>query len=718
MELPPIPARLELWVGPEASVVRTAAGTVDQLESTGFAHRLDDLDRIAALGASAIRLPLLIERLSPRPGAVDFGWADTRLARVQSLGLRPIAGLVHHGSGPPDVDLLDPGFVPRLADFAGRLARRHPWVRDWTPVNEPLTTARFGGLYGFWHPHRRDDAAFVRALLVQVRAIGAAMRAVRAAVPGARLVQTEDIGHVQGTAPLADQVAYENERRWLSLDLLCGRVVPGHPLYAWLVEAADADPGELAALAREPTPPDVIGLNVYATSERFLDHRLERHAPALHGGNGRQAYADTEAVRVAEARFGGFADRLGDAWARFGRPIALTEVHLGGTRDEQMRWLAEAWDAARAARARGVPVLAVTAWSAFGAVDWDSLLTRRRGHYEPGLFDVRGPVPRPTALATLARTLARGETPRHAALASRGWWRRGVRLPGAEPCAQDAPGADAAPLLIVGRGTLGRAFARVCAHRGLAHRLVGHAELDIADAGAVERQLADTGPWAVVNAAGFVRVDAAELDALQWRANAIGPGVLAERCTAHGARLLSFSSDLVFDGMRRVPYVERDTPRPLNAYGRAKHEAERRLAQHADALVVRTAAFFGHWDTANVPAQGLAQLRRGEPWHAIDDQVVSPTFVPDLVDAALDLLIDGERGIWHLANRGALSWYDFACRIAEAAGEPRERVRRTDGRAAGQGAPRPRYSALASERGALLPGLDAAIERFVAAAAR
>ncbi|WP_206667357.1 hypothetical protein, partial [Salmonella enterica] len=67
---------------------------------------------------------------------------------MQRLKLRPIVGLVHHGSGPPHTHLLDPAFAAGLAAFAGEVARRFPWVEDYTPVNEPLTTARFSALYG------------------------------------------------------------------------------------------------------------------------------------------------------------------------------------------------------------------------------------------------------------------------------------------------------------------------------------------------------------------------------------------------------------------------------------------------------------------------------------------------------------------------------------------------------------------------------------------
>lgn len=716
MTLPP----LELWAGPEASVARVGAGWFDQLEATGFAHRLDDLDRLAALGARAVRLPVLMERVAPSRGEFDFRWADTRLERCRTLGLRPVLGLLHHGAGPAYTHLLDPGFAALVGDYAARVAERYPWVDDWTPVNEPLTTARFAALYGHWHPHRRDDAAFVRALLNQVHAITAAMRAVRRVNPRARLVQTEDLGCSRGRRALADQVRFERVRRWLSLDLLEGRVQPPHPLHRWLL-GCKAGAAELDALAAAPTPPDLVGLNVYVTSERFLDERLAQYPARLHGGNGRTAYADTEAVRVHGARFGGVAERLREAWARYRRPLAVTEVHLGCTREEQQRWLLEAWRGAEAARARGADVRAVTAWSAFGAQDWSSLMTAPRGDYEPGLFDLRGPRPRPTALARLAHQLAHGTPPADPWLAFPGWWRRPQRAEHPARCAggarpREAPPAGPPLLVLGGRGTLGQAFARVCARRGLAVRLVpGREALDITEPGAVRRVIGAHAPWAVVNAAGYVSVDDAEDDARQWQANALGPAVLAAACRNAGARLLSFSSDLVFDGAQQRPYTESDAPHPLNAYGRAKHHADRQLAAEPHCLVVRSAAFFGPWDGANFLARGLARLRAGDDWPAIGDQTVSPTYVPDLVDACLDLLIDGEQGLWHVANRGEASWYDFACRVAEAAALPRTRVRRIATAGAGQRARRPAYSALGSERGQLAPALEAAIERYVAA---
>ena len=171
----------------------------------------------------------------------------------------------------------------------------------------------------------------------------------------------------------------------------------------------------------------------------------------------------------------------------------------------------------------------------------------------------------------------------------------------------------------------------------------------------------------------------------------------------------------MFDGCRQQPYREADTARPLNENGRAKHHAERAVAQRPQLLVVRTAALFGPWDPNNFVAQGLDALRRGEPWLAIGDQTVSPTYVPDLVHASLDLLIDDERGLWHVANAGSMRWHDFACRATKVAGLPPHGVRHIASAAAGQLAlaVRPAVSALTSNLGLLALSLNSALERYI-----
>ncbi|HEU4587102.1 MAG TPA: family 1 glycosylhydrolase [Gemmatimonadales bacterium] len=412
----------------ECTVNRVGNVYHDQLARTGHDRRDDDLERFAALGLRTLRYPLLWERIAPDgPDRADWRWADRRLAALQRLGITPIAGLVHHGSGPRWTDLTQASFAEGLAAYAAAVAQRYPWIEAYTPINEPLTTARFSGLYGHWYPHGTDDATFVRCLLVQCRAIVVAMRAIRAVNPRARLVQTDDLGQTASTPRLRYQADFENERRWIAYDLVAGRVDRRHSLWTYL-RGAGAGADDLAWFLRHPTPPDILGANHYLTSERFLDERLGAYPPSSWGGNGRDRYADVEAVRARDAHPVGPAALLREAWERFGLPIAITEVHNGSNQEDQLRWLQELSDAAEAARRRGADVRAVTVWALLGLFDWDSLVTREQGHYEPGVFDIRGGTPRPTALAGMVRSLAAGRRPDDPALATPGWWRRADRF--------------------------------------------------------------------------------------------------------------------------------------------------------------------------------------------------------------------------------------------------------------------------------------------------
>jgi dTDP-4-dehydrorhamnose reductase len=726
--LPP----LELWGGIECTVNRVGDEYFDQIEWSGHAAHVEDLDLFAELGIKAMRYPVLWERTAPDgPDRADWSWADERLGRLRQLGIRPIVGLVHHGSGPRHTSLIDPAFPEGLAQYARAVAERYPWVEDYTPVNEPLTTARFSGLYGHWYPHGRDGLTFVRALLTQCRAVVLAMRAIREVNPTARLVQTDDLGKVFSTPALAYQAEFENERRWLTFDLLCGRVSRQHPIWSYL-RWVGIDEAELDWFAEHPCPPDVIGVNHYLTSERFLDERLERYPPWSHGGNVRQAYADVEAVRVCMEGPAGPRVLLSEAWDRYQLPIAVTETHLGCTREEQLRWVVELWDAAHSLRREGVDVRAVTAWSLLGAYDWDSLVTRAAGHYEPGVFDLRGPAgarrPRPTALATVLRDLGAGREPNHPTLTTLGWWHRPERLLYPSVCRNTETTiptirrfyvrrGPVLPIAIVGAtGTLERAFARLCDVRGLPYRLLTRQDVDITDPASVEAMLQSVRPWAVVNAADYGRVDDAEREPdVCFRVNTHGPATLAAACARHGMALLTFSSDLVFDGTRGTPYVESDAVAPLGVYGRSKAEAETQVLDILpSALVVRTSEVFGPWDEHNVVTAALRTLAAGHPFMALDDVVVSPTYVPDLVHASLDLLIDGERGLWHLANAGVTTWADLARRAAGLAGLDAGGVRGRPRWALELAAPRPAYSVLGSERGTLLPPLDDALARYLA----
>jgi dTDP-4-dehydrorhamnose reductase len=706
----------ELWAGVECTVNRVRDNYYDQLQFSRHWSRESDLELFAGLGAKAIRYPVLWEHVESTQGVYDWQWQDRRLGKLRQLGMEPIAGLVHHGSGPLFTSLIDPEFPEKLAHYAGKVAERYPWLRLYNPVNEPLTTARFSGMYGLWYPHGTCASTFIQCLLNECKGVVLAMRAIRAVNPDAQLIQSEDLGKTHSTRKLAYQARFENERRWLSFDILAGKVDEEHWMWDYLVTNG-ADPADLLWFVDNPCAPDMLGLNYYITSERYLDENLTDYPVRTHGGNGRHRYADVEAVRVPRGMEGP-EKVFGEAWERYGIPIAITEAHLSCTREEQMRWLKGIWDAASNLSNSGADVRAVTVWSLLGAYDWNSLLTRVDGYYEPGAFDLRSSEPRPTALAKLAKTLGSGEDLRQPLLEIPAWWQRPQRvLYGAKDRLDNMSqyGSHKKVLITGATGTLGRAYARICEIRGIPYVLLGRKDMDIADAGQVRQVLEQVQPWAVVNTAGYVRVDDAERERNAClRENAAGPATLAAECKRLGIKLVTYSSDLVFDGNTSTAYIESHPVAPLNVYGESKAQAERLVLEEDEcALVVRTSAFFGPWDEYNFVTMGLTTLAKKQPFAACSDSTVSPTYVPDLVNGSLDLLLDGECGVWHLANCGETTWADFARATAEAVGLDSKMVEALPSDEMGWVAQRPKYSALHSERGLMLPSLEDALSRYL-----
>ena len=483
---------MEMWGGVECTVNRVGDRYFDQIARTGHMSRLDDLDRFAELGLTALRFPLLWDHVQPeRDQAPDWSWSDRALERLRQLGVRPIVGLLHHGFGPRWVSVRDPAFAHHFARYARQVAERYPWIDAYTPVNEPLTTARFSGLYGHWYPHARDDRSFVALLLAQLEATARAMREIRAVNPCAQLVQTEDLGKVASTRALEPQRDFENARRWLTWDILGGTFTREHPCWSYLQTSYSGFERALARFADGASAPNVIGINHYITSERYLDERVERYSLDEIGGNGREVYADVAQVQVPSLVRAGIDGLLRECWERYRRPMAVTECHIGCTREEQLRWLDDVWRAGLRARREGIDLRAVTCWALLGSYDWNSLVTREAGDYEPGAFDVRGPYPSATALAAMVRALAHEGRFEHPVLATPGWWLRGGAQPGVSR-----------PILIVADSAgSGRALVEACESRGLAYVLSDCHEMDTHPA--VSCLLDARRPWGIVVATDY-----------------------------------------------------------------------------------------------------------------------------------------------------------------------------------------------------------------------
>ena len=706
-----------LWGGIECTINRVQNSFFDQLDYAGHYHRPGDIDLLAGVGIQTIRYPILWEKHQPqKDGPIDWQWTATQLQELQNKNIEVIAGLVHHGSGPAFTDLLDENFPYLLAAYAEKVARRFPFLNYFTPVNEPLTTARFSGLYGLWYPHKGDDASFLKMLLNELKGVVLSMQAIRRINPHAKLVQTEDLGKTYSTRSLQYQADFENQRRWLTYDLLCGRVTREHPLWKYLITHAITEK-EILFFRENVCIPDIFGFNHYLTSERYLDGRLNRYPPHTHGGNGIHSYADVEAVRVDLKEKSGIKNLLKEAWERYRRPMAITEVHLHCHREDQLRWFQQVWQCCHELVAEGIQIKGVTAWAMLGSYGWNRLLTQPGGLYEPGVFDVRNGQPRPTALAAFLKSVPHKKERDHL-LADAGWWQRpnrffqpSLHLPGSERMVEEC----SAPLLIIGRnGSLGKAFARICKDRFLRYKLLSRHECDLCDPASIQEAISTYRPWAIVNAAGFAGVDEAEREQEKcFDSNTTGALNLAVEAAQQGIRLVTFSTDLVFDGKKGAAYVEDDRPQPINTYGLSKRQAEKAvLAAHPAALVIRTSAIFSPWEQTSFPNEVRRGLMNEEILNVANDAVISPTFAPDLVHATLDLLIDKERGIWHLTNNGEWSWVDFANEIADRFNLNRKYINPVASAEFNFAARRPLYTALTSSRGILLPSLDDALRRY------
>jgi dTDP-4-dehydrorhamnose reductase len=200
-------------------------------------------------------------------------------------------------------------------------------------------------------------------------------------------------------------------------------------------------------------------------------------------------------------------------------------------------------------------------------------------------------------------------------------------------------------------------------------------DLDITDRKSVKDLLGQARPAAVINAAAWVDVDAAEIEPDRaFEVNASGPRYLAEACREIGALLVQVSSDYVFDGEKTSgAYDENDRPNPVNAYGASKRAAENAVQEETDRFcIARTASLYARPGSrargGNFVLSVLEAAARGETLTVVDDIVMSPTSCSDLAPALWRLVLEGGSGMFHLANQGSCSWHALAEKIAALAG--------------------------------------------------
>jgi dTDP-4-dehydrorhamnose reductase len=263
-----------------------------------------------------------------------------------------------------------------------------------------------------------------------------------------------------------------------------------------------------------------------------------------------------------------------------------------------------------------------------------------------------------------------------------------------------------------------------------------HAELDITDAGAVEKifdGLPDGPPDVLVNAAAFTAVDRCETEReLAHRVNGLAPGLLAERCREAGVGLVHVSTDYVFDGHADRPHPETTPIAPRTEYGRSKAEGERRVREILpEAQIIRTSWVFGPgWNFVAAILRQARMRRSGEaegPLKVVDDQRGCPTYAADLARGIVQLAClasasesadeggAGSRprtgaqtsgatfhGLFHLSNAGEITWWDFAREILDVTGHADLEIDKLTTPELDLPAERPPYSVLDCGRAARL----------------
>jgi len=328
-----------------------------------------DIVRVAEAGCRTIRYGIRWHVVNPAPQVWDWSSVDGPMELMRHLGMEPIVDLFHFGvpawMGTGVMTSIFPDFQ---AELCLAFARRYPWVRWYTPTNEPYIMAQFGGETGAWYPYEHGPHNFVRALRNVARGLCEGWAAIRGVRDDARMMVSDTCEYWHALDDgVRDRADFMNERRFLMHELYGGRVGRDHALRTWLVEHG-MDEGDLGWFEEHPAALDVVGLDHYPHSE----HQLRS------ADDGRLI----DETRPLEVQHGP-AELCRQYFARLGRPLIFAETGAPGEDAVKIAWLDRLVREVRLARGEGVPVIGITWWGLIDQVDWGSGLRRFRHEIDP-----------------------------------------------------------------------------------------------------------------------------------------------------------------------------------------------------------------------------------------------------------------------------------------------------------------------------------------------
>ncbi|MFS0752259.1 dTDP-4-dehydrorhamnose reductase [Oceanobacillus sp. 1P07AA] len=252
-------------------------------------------------------------------------------------------------------------------------------------------------------------------------------------------------------------------------------------------------------------------------------------------------------------------------------------------------------------------------------------------------------------------------------------------------------------LITGGEGQLGKAFASKLALE-VNLKCLSKQDMDITNPVEIDHHIKSFQPDYVIHTAAYTAVDNSEkFPFLALQVNTIGTLHLARTCKKYGAKLVFFSSDYVFDGEKNTPYSESDLPNPINNYGLSKWLAEEFILQSIpENYIIRTSWLYGDGGNNFVNTMKNNAYKK-KPLKVVNDQVGSPTYTSDLVEACIPLL-ELPFGIYHIRNQGMCSWYSFAQTIYEELGTDPNLITPVSSKDYKTPATRPSYSVLGMDK--------------------
>lgn len=350
-------------IRPDGKVIR-----VDEMEKCGhYEHWEEDFHLVQDLGIEFLRYGPPYYSTHTEPGRYDWSFADQTFNTLKELKLTPIADLCHFGVPDWIGDFQNPDWPKLFAEYALAFARRFPWVRLYTPVNEIFIAALFSAQYGWWNECLTSDKAFVTALKHLCQANMLAMRAILEAQPDATFIQSESSEYFHAENPDCEQPAeFLNQKRFLSLDLTYGYPVNAM-MYEYLLDNGMTREEYHWFRENHVKARCIMGNDYYVTNEHLV-------------------HSDKSTTSSGEIF--GYYVITHQYFSRYGLPVMHTETNLQDT-ERAPQWLRKEWINLHRLKLDGVPILGFTWYSLTDQVDWDTALKENAGRVNPlGLYDL------------------------------------------------------------------------------------------------------------------------------------------------------------------------------------------------------------------------------------------------------------------------------------------------------------------------------------------